>query len=40
MMPVVGSMVKVSGSRMATPLAPPKPGSTPIKTPSRMPTNI
>src|SRR4029079_9260884 len=25
---------------MATPLAPPRPGSTPIRTPSVMPTNI
>src|SRR3979490_405700 len=31
---------KVSGSRMATPLAPPRPGSTPMITPSTMPTNI
>src|ERR1700737_4787822 len=31
---------KVSGSRMATPLAPPRPGSTPMMTPSTMPTNI
>src|SRR5690349_10929427 len=30
----------VSGSRMATPLAPPSPGSTPMMTPSRMPTSI
>src|SRR6476646_1545558 len=36
----VGDIVKVSGSRMATPLAPPRPGSTPIRTPSVMPTNI
>src|SRR3954454_18088652 len=36
----VGDMVKVSGSRMATPLAPPRPGRTPISTPSVMPTNI
>src|SRR6185369_5911347 len=36
----VGDIVKVSGSRIATPLAPPSPGSTPIKTPSVMPTNI
>jgi hypothetical protein len=40
MMADVGFMLKVSGSRIATPLAPPKPGNTPIKTPSRMPTNI
>src|ERR1700716_2862949 len=31
---------KVSGSRMATPLAPPRPGNTPMITPSTMPTNI
>ena len=36
----VGDIVKVSGSRIATPLAPPRPGSTPISTPSMMPTNI
>src|SRR5215217_8088521 len=34
----VGDIVKVSGSRMATPLAPPSPGSTPMSTPSVMPT--
>src|SRR3954467_6367894 len=34
------AMEKVSGSRMATPLAPPRPGSTPMITPSTMPTNI
>src|SRR3990172_6081606 len=38
MMADVGGMVKVSGSRMATPLAPPRPGSTPITVPSAMPT--
>src|SRR5712671_2136241 len=31
---------KVSGSRMATPMAPPRPGNTPMITPSTMPTNI
>jgi hypothetical protein len=31
---------KVSGSRMATPFAPPRPGSTPMITPRMMPTNI
>src|SRR4051794_3981358 len=36
----VGSMVKVSGSRMATPLGPPRPGSTPTKMPSTSPTII
>ena len=34
----VGGIVKVSGSRMATPLAPPRPGSTPMIVPSMMPT--
>ena len=33
----VGGMVKVSGKRMATPLAPPSPGSTPMMVPRRMP---
>src|ERR1700760_1247058 len=36
----VGSMVKVSGSRIATPLGPPSPGSTPTKMPSTRPTII
>src|SRR6185295_15258620 len=36
----VGDIVNVRGSRIATPLAPPSPGSTPIRTPSVMPTNI
>src|SRR6476661_751479 len=36
----VGDIVKVSGSRMATPFAPPRPGSTPIRTPRVMPTSI
>ena len=36
----VGSMVKVSGSRMATPFGPPRPGSTPTKMPSTSPTII
>ena len=40
MMAEVGGIVKVSGSRIATPLAPPRPGSTPMITPSRMPTSI
>src|SRR5689334_8429473 len=30
----------VSGSRIATPLAPPRPGSTPMITPRMMPANI
>ena len=34
----VGSIVKVSGSRIATPLGPPRPGSTPTKMPSTSPT--
>src|SRR5205085_10799598 len=34
----VGSMVKVSGSRIATPFGPPSPGSTPTKIPSVSPT--
>ena len=36
----VGGMLKVSGSRMATPLAPPRPGSTPMITPRMMPTSM
>src|SRR5437762_3514325 len=36
----VGDMLNVSGSRMATPFAPPRPGSTPISTPRTMPTII
>src|SRR5436190_11712620 len=36
----VGSMVKVSGSRIATPLGPPRPGSTPTKMPSTSPRII
>ncbi len=36
----VGSIVKVSGSRMATPFGPPRPGSTPTKMPSTSPTII
>lgn len=36
----VGDIVNVRGSRIATPLAPPRPGSTPISTPRMMPTNI
>jgi hypothetical protein len=31
---------KVSGSRIATPLAPPRPGSTPMITPSTTPATI
>src|SRR5512139_1765831 len=36
----VGFMLNVSGSRIATPLAPPRPGSTPISTPSVMPISM
>jgi hypothetical protein len=36
----VGGMVKVNGNRIAIPLAPPKPGNTPIITPRVTPTNI
>jgi hypothetical protein len=36
----VGVIENVSGNRIATPLAPPRPGSTPMMTPSRMPMNI
>jgi len=37
MMPEVGGIAKVTGSKIATPLAPPRPGSTPIMVPRRMP---
>ena len=40
LMAEVGGMVKVSGNRIATPLAPPSPGSTPMITPSTMPIII
>ena len=36
----VGGIVNVSGSRIATPFAPPRPGSTPMMTPSMMPTTM
>src|SRR5205085_12302129 len=36
----VGSMVKVSGNRIATPFGPPSPGSTPTKMPRTSPTII
>src|SRR5439155_7013369 len=36
----VGSIVKVSGNRIATPLGPPRPGSTPTKMPSTSPMII
>src|SRR5262245_11285480 len=38
--PGVCAMPKVSGSRMATPFAPPSPGSTPMITPRITPVNI
>ena len=38
--PGVCAMPKVSGSRIATPLAPPRPGSTPMITPRITPVNI
>src|SRR3954462_3655537 len=34
------AMENVSGSRIATPFAPPSPGSTPMMTPSVMPASI
>ena len=40
MMAEVGDIENVSGRRMATPLAPPSPGRTPISTPSRMPISM
>src|SRR4051812_20087904 len=40
MMAEVGDIVNVRGSKMATPLAPPSPGSTPMSTPRMIPTNI
>ena len=40
MMAEVGGMVKVSGNKIAMPFAPPKPGNTPMMTPSVTPTNI
>ncbi len=33
-------MVKVSGSRIATPFGPPRPGNTPTKMPSTSPSTI
>ncbi len=39
-MAAVGSIVNVSGSRIATPFGPPRPGSTPTKMPSVRPTII
>src|SRR3569623_888027 len=36
----VGSIKKVIDSRIATPLGPPRPGSTPTNTPRMRPTNI
>lgn len=40
MMAEVGDMLKVKGSKIATPFAPPSPGNTPIKTPRNIPINI
>src|SRR5947209_2157253 len=36
----VGSIVKVSGSRIATPFGPPRPGSTPTKMPRASPSSM
>src|SRR5215217_5433301 len=36
----VGSIVNVSGSRIATPFGPPSPGSTPTKMPSSNPSSM
>ena len=36
----VGVMLNVRGNRIATPLAPPRPGSTPMITPSMIPITI
>jgi len=36
----VGGIVKVNGNRIAIPFAPPRPGNTPMITPSVTPTNI
>src|SRR4029078_12691412 len=38
--PGVCAMPKVSGSRIATPFAPPRPGGTPMITPSTTPVSI
>src|SRR5579859_7824708 len=38
--PGVDAIEKVSGSRIATPLAPPRPGSTPMITPRMIPANM
>ena len=40
MMAEVGFIENVRGSKMAMPLAPPRPGNTPISTPRVMPINI
>ena len=40
MMADVGGIENVNGRRIATPLAPPSPGSTPMMTPNRMPIII
>jgi hypothetical protein len=36
----VGGIVNVSGSRIAMPLAAPRPGSTPMMTPRTMPSSM
>ena len=36
----VGGIVNVSGSRIAMPFAPPRPGSTPMMTPRLTPMNM
>jgi len=40
MMAEVGGIVKVNGNRMAIPFAPPRPGKTPMITPSVTPTSM
>ena len=40
MMADVGGMLNVSGSKIATPFAPPRPGKTPMTTPSTIPITM
>ena len=40
MMPLIGSMPKVSGSSSVTPFGAPSPGSTPTRMPSSTPPTI
>jgi hypothetical protein len=40
MMPLIGSMLKVSGISSVTPLGAPSPGSTPTRMPSSTPPAI